>query len=1028
MTDNGIYILGGSIVHWNTHTITTSNTVNGKPVYYWKDVNGGTVPVGAGQVILAGCTNVVVENQDINGGTVGILLGFSSDNRIQNNIASNAYIGIYLYYSSNSNTISGNTVSGNSNGIYLNDHSNSNTISGNTVSNNIINGIYVYWSSNSNTISGNTVSGYWNGIHLLLSDSNTIIGNTVSGNINGIYLDSSSHSVLINNVMTDNGIYIHGFSLVDWNTHTITTSNTVYGKPVYYWKGVNGGTVPVGAGQVILVGCTNVVVENQDVTGGSIGILLGFSSDNRIQNNIASNAYYGIYLFLSSGNTISGNTVFDNSYNGIYLYYYSSSNTLSGNTVSGNRNGISLASSHSNTISGNTVSGNDVGISLSSSSDSTLINNVMTDNGIYISGYSLVNWNTHTITTSNTVNGKPVYYWKDVNGGIVPAGAGQVILVSCTNIVVENQDVSSASVGILLGFSSDNRIQNNIASNAYIGIYLYSSIGNTISGNTVSGNDFGIYLSSSSDSNTISGNTVSGNSEYGIYLVNSDSNTLSGNTVSGNDVVGIYLLASSDSNTMSGNTVSGNSEYGIYLYSSNSNTISGNTVSGNMYGITLYRSYDNSIFLNNIIDNTNQLYNTSSTNTWDNGAGEGNYWSDYVGLDDGSNGRTAGDDIGDTDLLHQDVDYYPLMNPVPVYTPVGVSIPINPHADISMVFDEVTISGTTTVTSSSSNPGAGLSNFKFLGTYYDISTTAIFNNDITICISYDDTGIPAGKEAKLKIFHWDGTVWVDATIFLDTTNNIICAKVSSLSWFALAYLNYPPVINLISGPTDPVPVGSSFEILGDFTDLDVDDTHTSTWTWGDGSSTEGTVDQVDDTVSGSHYYDTPGVYTVTLTITDESGESAEHDYQYVVVYDPTGGFVTGGGWIDSPEGAYVPDPTLSGKANFGFVAKYKNGQTTPMGNTEFQFKAGGMNFHSDSYEWLVIAGAKAQFKGEGAINGVAGYKFKIWATDGELAGGQGVDGFRIKIWEEDESGVETVFYDNKVETELGGGQIVIHKG
>jgi hypothetical protein len=171
-----------------------------------------------------------------------------------------------------------------------------------------------------------------------------------------------------------------------------------------------------------------------------------------------------------------------------------------------------------------------------------------------------------------------------------------------------------------------------------------------------------------------------------------------------------------------------------------------------------------------------------------------------------------------------------------------------------------------------------------------------------------------------------------------------------------------------------------------------------------------------------------GLHTICIRGEDSAGNIAADESFFLVVYDPTGGFVTGGGWIDSPPGAYVPDPTLSGKANFGFVAKYKKGQITPMGNTEFQFKAGGMNFHSDSYEWLVIAGAKAQFKGEGAIDGVAGYKFKIWATDGELAGGQGIDTFRIKIWEEDEFGVETVSYDNKVETELGGGSIVIHKG
>ncbi len=134
----------------------------------------------------------------------------------------------------------------------------------------------------------------------------------------------------------------------------------------------------------------------------------------------------------------------------------------------------------------------------------------------------------------------------------------------------------------------------------------------------------------------------------------------------------------------------------------------------------------------------------------------------------------------------------------------------------------------------------------------------------------------------------------------------------------------------------------------------------------------------------------PGIYDVCLTVNDGSVDS-EPDCTIVVVYDPSGGFVTGGGWIDSPAGAYKADPTLTGKATFGFVAKYKKGANVPDGNTEFQFKAGDLNFHSTSYEWLVVAGNKAQFKGEGTINGQGSYKFMISADD------DNPDTFRIQI-------------------------------
>jgi hypothetical protein len=105
-------------------------------------------------------------------------------------------------------------------------------------------------------------------------------------------------------------------------------------------------------------------------------------------------------------------------------------------------------------------------------------------------------------------------------------------------------------------------------------------------------------------------------------------------------------------------------------------------------------------------------------------------------------------------------------------------------------------------------------------------------------------------------------------------------------------------------------------------------------------------------------------------------------YEYILVHGSNAGFVTGGGWINSPAGAYPADPTLTGRANFGFVARYKKGQSTPDGQTEFQFQAGNLNFQSESYQWLVVSGAKAQFKGYGRVNNVSGYGFLLTATGG----------------------------------------------
>jgi subtilisin family serine protease len=252
--------------------------------------------------------------------------------------------------------------------------------------------------------------------------------------------------------------------------------------------------------------------------------------------------------------------------------------------------------------------------------------------------------------------------------------------------------------------------------------------------------------------------------------------------------------------------------------------------------------------------------------------------------------------------------------------------------------------------------------------------------------------------------------------------------------------NVAPTITGATGP-GPTAVNTSVSIKADFTDPGSFDTHTCQFAWGDGTAgpdatAAGTGNG---SCTGTHAYSAAGVYTVLITVKDkDDGVSAVFSYEFVVIYDPSAGFVTGGGWIMSPSGAYIPQPTATGKANFGFVSKYKKGATVPTGETQFQFHAGGMNFHSEEYQYLVIAGVKAQYKGIGAVNGAGNYGFLLTATDGNLKTGDGIDRFRIKIWDR-ATGV--IVYDNAPSADpdtedlnqifpqaISGGSIVIHSG
>lgn len=244
--------------------------------------------------------------------------------------------------------------------------------------------------------------------------------------------------------------------------------------------------------------------------------------------------------------------------------------------------------------------------------------------------------------------------------------------------------------------------------------------------------------------------------------------------------------------------------------------------------------------------------------------------------------------------------------------------------------------------------------------------------------------------------------------------------------------NVAPDIISINGPNSPAQINTPVQLTGIFTDPGLLDIHTAAFEWGDGTSSQYVLTVGNRETIGSHTYIAAGVYAVLLTVADDDGGSDSMEYQYVVIYDPDGGFVTGGGWINSPEGAYVPDPTLTGKATFGFVSKYKKGQSMPTGNTEFQLHTANLNFHSSSYDWLVVAGSKAMYKGTGTINGNGNYGFILSAIDGQIKNGGGVDKFRIKIWDKDNG--DAIIYDNNLgqdenadpTTILGGGQIVIH--
>jgi PKD repeat protein len=249
----------------------------------------------------------------------------------------------------------------------------------------------------------------------------------------------------------------------------------------------------------------------------------------------------------------------------------------------------------------------------------------------------------------------------------------------------------------------------------------------------------------------------------------------------------------------------------------------------------------------------------------------------------------------------------------------------------------------------------------------------------------------------------------------------------------VAVANLAPSVGPISGPLDPVALNSSIGCSALFADPGLTDTHTALWSWGDGASSPGVVTEAGGagTVTGSHAYALAGVYEVTLTVSDQEGAAGTAVYDYLVAYDPTSGFVTGGGWISSAAGAYEASSAFTGKASFGFVSKYYKKATNPRGNTRFVLHGAGFEFKATAYDSLTVAGAIAQYKGSGTVGKAQGYSFFVTVLDGQVQGGGGIDKFRIKIWN---TKTRAVVYDTQMgaadgaapTTPLGGGSVVIH--
>ena len=370
----------------------------------------------------------------------------------------------------------------------------------------------------------------------------------------------------------------------------------------------------------------SVTIENTNIKDFCYGVYVFSSSFNTISgNNVINSEYSGVFLaFLSHDNVISDNNVTNNEY-GALLSGNANNNVISDNNVTNNEYGICVMSSISNNMYGNNITANnEFGILLESSSYNNLSENTMNDNkyNLGIRGFEPEEFR-NSIDVSNLVDGKPVHYLVNqtdlVISPVTYPQIGYLGLIDCANVTIEGLTLTNNGQGLLLVNTDNSKMMDNNLANNECGVILQTArlhcVYNSVFRNNITNNEYGI-LFSLAHYNIVSRNNIT-NNEYAIRFDWSCHNDVFGNNITSNG-------------------------YGIYLHSCKGRDCS-----------------QNQFYHNNLMDNTHQTcisYHIRCTNSWSNGI-EGNYWGNYTEVDANHDG------IGDSSYVidANNRDTHPLM-------------------------------------------------------------------------------------------------------------------------------------------------------------------------------------------------------------------------------------------------------------------------------------------------------------------------------------------------------------------------------
>ena len=108
-----------------------------------------------------------------------------------------------------------------------------------------------------------------------------------------------------------------------------------------------------------------------------------------------------------------------------------------------------------------------------------------------------------------------------------------------------------------------------------------------------------------------------------------------------------------------------------------------------------------------------------------------------------------------------------------------------------------------------------------------------------------------------------------------------------------------------------------------------------------------------------------------------------------MVYDAYAGFITGGGWIAGASG------NTNDKTHFNIDVRYS--ASAPTGQFRIHGSSALLDLTSTVFEYLVVKGSTASFRGTGVLSDGTPVGFFVSAQDGKAAGTR-IDRIRLKVW------------------------------